>query len=173
MSTVADLAPTGTPPFSRCSPAKWRACRPCTRSAWASWPARMPSSCTARCSPARTTRRPARCSPVMARSATRSTACATARPDSTARPVSICRLELYQYVAARSRLQLPTPPPCPRPRPSVNCHITIEGRQVQLTLRDTDETRLLQRLKAAGSSTPCLRSPQPALARGARQGLVR
>src|SRR5262249_1580350 len=31
---------------------------------------------------------------------------------------------------------------------SVNCHIMLEGRQVQLTLRDTDETRLLQRLAA-------------------------
>jgi hypothetical protein len=29
---------------------------------------------------------------------------------------------------------------------SVNCHITLEGRQVQLTLRDTDEARLLERL---------------------------
>lgn len=31
---------------------------------------------------------------------------------------------------------------------SANCHITIDGRQVQVTLRDTDETRLLQRLTA-------------------------
>jgi hypothetical protein len=31
---------------------------------------------------------------------------------------------------------------------SVNCHIVLEGRQVQLTLRDTDETRLLARLAA-------------------------
>ncbi len=30
---------------------------------------------------------------------------------------------------------------------SVNCHITIAGRQAQLTLRDTDETRLLARLE--------------------------
>jgi hypothetical protein len=29
---------------------------------------------------------------------------------------------------------------------SVNCHIMLEGRQVQLTLRDTDEERLLTRL---------------------------
>ena len=29
---------------------------------------------------------------------------------------------------------------------SVNCHIMLEGRQVQITLRDTDETRLLERL---------------------------
>lgn len=31
---------------------------------------------------------------------------------------------------------------------SVNCHVTIAGRQVQVTLRDTDETRLLTRLTA-------------------------
>jgi hypothetical protein len=31
---------------------------------------------------------------------------------------------------------------------SVNCHVTIAGRQVQVTLRDTDETRLLERLTA-------------------------
>jgi hypothetical protein len=30
---------------------------------------------------------------------------------------------------------------------SVNCHITVAGRQVQLTLRDTDEGRLLARLE--------------------------
>jgi hypothetical protein len=29
---------------------------------------------------------------------------------------------------------------------SANCHVTIAGRQVQVTLRDTDETRLLSRL---------------------------
>jgi|RhiMetdeSRZDD1v2_1073273.scaffolds.fasta_scaffold190462_3 hypothetical protein len=31
---------------------------------------------------------------------------------------------------------------------SVNCHIMVEGRQVQITLRDTDEGRLLERLVA-------------------------
>jgi len=30
----------------------------------------------------------------------------------------------------------------------VNCHILVEGRQVQVTLRDTDEQRLLARLAA-------------------------
>jgi hypothetical protein len=40
----------------------------------------------------------------------------------------------------------PPPPPLPEAPASVNCHITIEGRQVQLTLRDRDETRLLERL---------------------------
>jgi hypothetical protein len=40
------------------------------------------------------------------------------------------------------------PAPLPEAPASVNCHITIEGRQVQVTLRDTDETRLLRRLAA-------------------------
>ena len=31
---------------------------------------------------------------------------------------------------------------------SVNCHVTIAWRQVQVTLRDTNETRLLARLEA-------------------------
>jgi hypothetical protein len=43
----------------------------------------------------------------------------------------------------------PTPPP-PAPLPeapaSVNVHLIIGGRQVQLTLRDSDESRLLARL---------------------------
>jgi hypothetical protein len=39
-------------------------------------------------------------------------------------------------------------PALPEAPASVNCHITVEGRQVQVTLRDTDETRLLGRLAA-------------------------
>src|SRR5262249_24860048 len=47
------------------------------------------------------------------------------------------------------------PPPAQPPAPtaplpeapaSVNVHLELAGRQVQLTLRDSDETRLLQRL---------------------------
>jgi hypothetical protein len=45
--------------------------------------------------------------------------------------------------------QSETPPvPLPEAPASVNCHITIEGRPVQITLRGTDETRLLRRLAA-------------------------
>jgi hypothetical protein len=40
----------------------------------------------------------------------------------------------------------PAPQPLPEAPASANCHITIAGRQVQLTLRDTDEGRLLERL---------------------------
>jgi hypothetical protein len=41
---------------------------------------------------------------------------------------------------------------------SVNCHILLEGRQVQLTLRDTDEQRLLERLAAVLRQYPVLPS---------------
>jgi hypothetical protein len=37
-------------------------------------------------------------------------------------------------------------------------YITLEGRQVQVTLRDTDETRLLQRLTALPQQYPCVES---------------
>jgi hypothetical protein len=49
-----------------------------------------------------------------------------------------------------------TPPPAPLPEApaSVNCHLLIEGRQVQITLRDTDETRLLARLTAVLAQYP-------------------
>lgn len=40
-----------------------------------------------------------------------------------------------------------TPTALPEAPASVNCHITVAGRQVQLTLRDTDEGRLLARLE--------------------------
>lgn len=44
---------------------------------------------------------------------------------------------------------------------SANCHITIEGRQVQVTLRDTDETRLLTRLQTLLQQYPVAPPPQP------------
>jgi hypothetical protein len=49
--------------------------------------------------------------------------------------------------------------PLPEAPASVNCHITMAGRQVQLTLRDTDEARLLERLAAVLAQYPV---PQPA-----------
>ena len=52
------------------------------------------------------------------------------------------------------------PPPLPEAPASVNCHITIAGRQVQLTLRDSDEARLLERLQAVLALYPM---PRPGL----------
>jgi hypothetical protein len=43
---------------------------------------------------------------------------------------------------------------------SVNCHIMLGGRQVQLTLRDTDEQRLLARLAAVLQHYPTVPAPQ-------------
>jgi hypothetical protein len=53
-------------------------------------------------------------------------------------------------------LEAPSVPPAALPEApaSVNVHLTIAGRQVQLTLRDTDETRLLQRLQAVLAQYP-------------------
>jgi hypothetical protein len=53
------------------------------------------------------------------------------------------------------------PAPLPEAPASANCHITIEGRQVQVTLRDTDETRLLRRLAALLRHYPQTPTPQP------------
>lgn len=53
--------------------------------------------------------------------------------------VSTCTVALTQPAAAAHHA-LPEAPA------SANCHVTIAGRQVQVTLRDTDETRLLARL---------------------------
>lgn len=44
---------------------------------------------------------------------------------------------------------------------SANCFLMLHGRQVQITLRDTDETRLLQRLSAVLAQYPA--SARPAM----------
>ena len=61
--------------------------------------------------------------------------------------------KLYQYISRKVEAQ-PTPPPLPEAPASANCHILIAGRQVQITLRDTNETRLLQRLAAVLQQYP-------------------
>jgi len=68
-----------------------------------------------------------------------------------------------------------TPPAEPVALPeapaSVNCHITIEGRQVQVTLRDTDETRLLERLASLLRQYPLAETQQPTQqANGSQKG---
>jgi hypothetical protein len=44
--------------------------------------------------------------------------------------------------------------PLPEAPASANCHVMIAGRQVQVTLRDTDEARLLSRLTALLAQYP-------------------
>ena len=71
---------------------------------------------------------------------------------------------IYRRAGELVRDGLPTPPvvleapsqpapavptsPLPEAPASVNVHLELSGRQVQLTLRDSDEGRLLQRLEA-------------------------
>jgi hypothetical protein len=43
---------------------------------------------------------------------------------------------------------------------SVNFHTTLAGRQVQITLRDTDETRLLARLETLLQRFPVVEEPK-------------
>ena len=99
---------------------------------------------------------------------------------------------LYQYVqrkldaqatqTAQEPLSAPQTPvdtsaavvastPLPEAPASVNVHILLEGRQVQLTLRDTDETRLLQRLAAVlqqypAPAKPATQGPKPGQDKG-------
>src|SRR5262245_61951031 len=46
---------------------------------------------------------------------------------------------------------------------SVNFHTTIAGRQVQITLRDTDETRLLARLETLLQRFPVVEEPKESI----------
>src|SRR5262249_31430957 len=59
----------------------------------------------------------------------------------------------------------PTPAPLPEAPASVNLHLEIGGRQVQLTLRDSDEERLLQRLDAVLQRFPLVVPPTDTAAR--------
>src|SRR5262245_10154435 len=60
-------------------------------------------------------------------------------------------------------------PALPEAPASVNCHITLEGRPVQVTLRDTDETRLLTRLAALLRQYPIAQPPAQPPAHNAPQ----
>jgi hypothetical protein len=52
-----------------------------------------------------------------------------------------------------------SPAPLPEAPASVNVHLTVGGRQVQLTLRDSDESRLLARLDAILERFPVADKP--------------
>src|SRR5262245_16398930 len=54
---------------------------------------------------------------------------------------------------------VPTPP-LPEAPASVNVHLELHGRQVQLTLRDADEGRLLARLEAVLQRFPLVLTPK-------------
>jgi len=81
--------------------------------------------------------------------------------------------KLYQYIARK--VEERTAPPEPEPLPalgeapaSANVRVTIAGREVQVTLRDTDEARLLQSLQAVLAQYPVPASP--AVPQGQPQG---
>ena len=61
--------------------------------------------------------------------------------------------------SAPGGIGFPETPALPEAPASVNVRLQMDGREVQLTLRDTDETRLLQRLQAVLAQYP---APQPA-----------
>lgn len=65
-------------------------------------------------------------------------------------PSGWCKHRIAAGIQRRALQALPpvqaTPPALPEAPASVNTHLTIAGRQVQVTLRDTDEARLLARL---------------------------
>jgi hypothetical protein len=68
------------------------------------------------------------------------------------RPAAGSREELE--LAWGAAVPRPAPATLPEAPASVNVHLTIAGRQVQLTLRDSDEGRLLQRLQAVLDTHP-------------------
>jgi hypothetical protein len=52
-----------------------------------------------------------------------------------------------------------SPPPLPEAPASINVRLTIGGREVQLTLRDSDEARLLKRLQTVLAQYPVEQKP--------------
>jgi hypothetical protein len=64
----------------------------------------------------------------------------------------------------------PDTTPLPEAPCSANCHIMLEGRQVQLTLRDTDEARLLQRLQTVLQQYSVPQAPPQASSQGQGEG---
>ena len=68
-------------------------------------------------------------------------------------------------LAAAPAPSQPTPTPLPEAPASVNVHLTVGGRQVQLTLRDSDEGRLLARLEAVLQRFPLVVQPSDTQAR--------
>jgi hypothetical protein len=60
--------------------------------------------------------------------------------------------------ATVAQVPVHVPAPLPEAPCSVNCHVTIAGRQVQVTLRGTDEAEVLTRLEAVLARYPL---PQP------------
>jgi len=71
-------------------------------------------------------------------------------------------------VAPMSKCDIAPPLPLPEAPASVNVHLSIAGRQVQLTLRDSDEWRLLARLEEVLQRFPAPPAPVPGHAQGSQ-----
>ena len=89
------------------------------------------------------------------------------------RASALTKQRLEQVDAASNGTTTPTPeqgdeapvatpatPALPEAPASVNFHTTIAGRQIQITLRDTDETRLLARLETLLQRFPVVEEPK-------------
>src|SRR5262249_39354249 len=63
-------------------------------------------------------------------------------------------------VTPQEPVATPATPALPEAPASVNFHTTIAGRQIQITLRDTDETRLLARLETLLQRFPVVEEPK-------------
>jgi hypothetical protein len=67
--------------------------------------------------------------------------------------------EALVTVPTQETVATPAIPALPEAPASVNCHIMLEGRQIQVTLRDADETRLLARLATLLQQYPVAQPP--------------
>jgi hypothetical protein len=77
-------------------------------------------------------------------------------------------------VAGMSGQAVPTPTqptPLPEAPASVNVHLTVSGRQIQLTLRDSDEGRLLARLDAVLQRFPVDATPADTIPQCPKHGV--
>jgi hypothetical protein len=68
--------------------------------------------------------------------------------------------EALVSVPTQEPVAAPATPALPEAPASVNFHTTIAGRQIQITLRDTDETRLLARLEMLLQRFPVVEEPK-------------
>lgn len=72
----------------------------------------------------------------------------------------LARQKLYAVLEAEKAKHNAPMPTLPEAPASVNCYVNVAGRKVQVTLRDQDEGRLLQRLEALLLRFPVEETPQ-------------
>jgi hypothetical protein len=68
--------------------------------------------------------------------------------------------ETLVAVPMQEPIATPAIPALPEAPASANCYVTLAGRQIQLTLRDHDEQRLLQRLETLLQQFPVVEEPK-------------